>query len=254
MRVSVPIVLLTLLASAGCRRLEMRPADGPIVIAITTKPTSIDPAQATTQVCQDLARQQFQTLTAVDADGTTVGQLAASWNWAASRREITFKLKVAKFSDGTDIHPLDVKRSIERAASPSIASGEIETYLGDIDGADAFIKGRATEIAGISVNDSRRTVTFRLKTPVAGFVQKLSHPMCSIVRSTKQGLIGTGAYRLTHFVDGETYEFEPSTDNARHRLIFRVVEDASTRLNLAQAGKIDVCPISAPRRLRDSDS
>ncbi len=230
-------------ALVSCGRLPPSRHRNSIVIAISTTPTSLDPARATTQVCQDIARQQFETLTQVSKGGSIVGGLADTWSAAGS--VITFHLRHATFSDGSLVTPAEVKFSLSRACQPAFSAGEIGTYLGDIDGADQCIAGKSESITGIDIIQREGIVKFRLKGPTASFVAKLSNPMCSILKARGKELLGSGPYRKTSVEEGEHYNFEAVAGGAAatELLEFRVVQDTATRLNMARRQLIDVCPL-----------
>ena len=242
----VAIGLATLVLGCGVTP-RTHPNDGVVRVAITTIPTSLDPAKSTTLVTTELARQQFENLVSIDREAVLHPQLADTWNIANDGKTYTFHLRDAKFSDGTVLTPSVAKSSLERACSAEVGSAEVFLYLGDIAGATEMRQPQAKGIAGIQANDKSRTLTFRLVRRTPSFLSKLTHPVASIVHSTAKGLAGTGPYVLASQEIGNSYNFEPnrnfSGSVSNRGLKILVVSDSSTRINLFRTGALDICPI-----------
>jgi YVTN family beta-propeller protein len=95
-------------------------------------------------------------------------------------RSYRFRLRPGiRYSTGEAVRPGDFRRAIERdfqIGSPGAA------LFGDIAGADSCTGGRPCDLSrGIAINDAAGTVTFRLRHPDPGFLDKLTLPFAFAV-------------------------------------------------------------------------
>lgn len=234
------------LSGCGAPRFELGDAE-PLRLAITTTPTSLDPARSTTQVTADIARQQYETLVRLNDDGKLVGQLADWWRVTDGGLTYAFHLRPSTFSDGQPVTPSDVKASLERSCRADVGSSEVMLYLGDIEGADFLHRGYRLSIPAIEAKNHVDVVVIRLARRSPAFLAKLTHPCAAVVRETSGGLLGTGTYVLDDFVDGVRYRFKPNK-YAREKannagLDFEVISDPATRMNIFRRGQLDICPL-----------
>jgi peptide/nickel transport system substrate-binding protein len=114
-----------------------------------------------------------------------------------------------------EVTSADVKYAIERAGKPNVGSQYFQTYFGDLVGARAFQRGKASSISGIET-PTRYSIVFRLTAPTAALlVQALSLPITAPVppeyarrydranpSTYGQHLISTGPYTLTRYTPG----------------------------------------------------
>jgi peptide/nickel transport system substrate-binding protein len=115
-----------------------------------------------------------------------------------------------KYSDGTPVVASDVKFAIQRAIKVNWGAS---SFLLPIAGAQAYLNGKSTSISGIATNDSTRTITFTLSSPVGDFSNVLAFPATSpvpqntpmTVQTTKMP-VGVGAYTLQNVVPNTSYE------------------------------------------------
>ena len=116
----------------------------------STNPRQYDPH--TTYGSGD--KRVFSGLVSFDPQLNLTPDLAESWDVSPDGMTYTFKLRQnAKFHDGRPVTAQDVVYSLERAASPELASDTALTYLGDIVGAYEYALGQADNIAGIKALD-----------------------------------------------------------------------------------------------------
>ncbi len=91
----------------------------------------------------------------------------------------TFKLRDGvKFANGTPISGDDVKATFLRIFSPKLAS-PVAGFFTSIVGASDFGAGKATDIAGITVNGNE--IAFKLIQQQASFANRLTMPLACIV-------------------------------------------------------------------------
>jgi peptide/nickel transport system substrate-binding protein len=91
----------------------------------------------------------------------------------------TFTLRRGfRFSDGTAVTPASYARAIERALSPKMQS-PASTFLADVVGADAVMKGKATRPSGVVVRGD--TLTVKLTKPAPDFLNRIAMPFfCAV--------------------------------------------------------------------------
>jgi peptide/nickel transport system substrate-binding protein len=130
-----------------------------------------------------------------------VGDLAQSWTVSPDGLSFTFKLYPnIKFHDGSPLTSADVKASYERIIRPpqGIVSARQAYYsdFGDIETPD------------------ESTITFKLKTPVAGVLSLLASPFNCIYSAAKLAqnprypeteIMGSGAFTFVEHVRGATW-------------------------------------------------
>ncbi|WP_315834409.1 ABC transporter substrate-binding protein [Bradyrhizobium prioriisuperbiae] len=181
------------------------------------------------------------------------GELAESYEVSPDGLKITFKLRPAKWHDGTPVTAEDVKWSLDRAVSAkSLAAGQIGT-------------GSLTMPEQFRVVDDR-TVEVTLPKPDRLALANLATPLAPIINSKlarqhataedpwaqdwmKTNTAGSGAYTVEAFKPGEQIVLrrnENWTGGRDGKLPFfkRVIEqtipEAATRANLIEKGDADI--------------
>jgi peptide/nickel transport system substrate-binding protein len=111
--------------------------------------TGLDPHTQTAFSSLRLLELIYEPLVRLDAELNVVPAIATSWEFAEDARTLTFKLDPnAKFSDGSQVTPADVKASFERLLDEATAAAARSNFL---------------SIAGIDTPDDE-TVVFNLST------------------------------------------------------------------------------------------
>jgi len=124
--------------------------------------------------------------------------LASSWTISPDGLRYTFKLRSARFSDGTPVTAQDVKFSIDRFASPKTDAAYAEFLA-------AAYKSSSTPSAD--------TFVIELKQPDAGFLAALAVPVASITpkavvervgdNAFSSHPVGSGPFMLSSWVRGQ---------------------------------------------------
>ncbi len=91
--------------------------------------------------------------------------------WTIDNLDITFKLRDAKFSDGTDVTADDFAFAIKGFLQKSTGASRQGKFL-SIAGAQEYVDGTATDVSGIKVVDPK-TITLSLKEPDASIMLNL---------------------------------------------------------------------------------
>jgi len=177
-------------------------------------PPTLDPHLATDATSASYIVELYSGLVTIDRDLNVVPDIATSWDVSADGLVYTFHLRNdVFFHDGRPVTATDFKWSIERACAPETGSPVADTYLGDIVGVRAKLRGQATEVAGVKViNDYTLEIT--IDAPRHYFIEKLTYPTAFVLEKENVETdavgkpwtdhpIGTGPFRLERYVQGE---------------------------------------------------
>ncbi|NUQ86334.1 MAG: ABC transporter substrate-binding protein, partial [Anaerolineales bacterium] len=182
----------------------------------STNPRQYDPH--TTYGSGD--KRVFSGLVSFDPQLNLTPDLAESWNVSGGGTIYTFHLRQnAKFHNGRAVTAQDFVYSLERAASPELASDTALTYLGDIVGIYEFASGNADHIEGIQALDDH-TLQITIDAPKPYFLLKLTYPTAFVVdRENVEGDSewyrhpnGTGPYRLIEWTSFQRIVYEANRD------------------------------------------
>lgn len=186
-------------------------------------PITLDPACASDASSAEYIVEIFSGLLTFDRDLNIVPDIAEKWDVSPDGRIYTFHLRTnALFHDRSRrVTAADFKFSMERALNPKTQSTVGDVYLDDLLGAEDFIAGRASEVAGIKVVDEN-TLELTLKEPNALFLNKLTYPTSYVVDRNEvkdatcfQGNWtrkpnGTGPFKLKEWQLGQRIVLEPN--------------------------------------------
>ncbi|MCQ1571807.1 ABC transporter substrate-binding protein [Neorhizobium galegae] len=142
--------------------------------------TGLDPHKQTAFSSIRLLELIYEPLVRFDKDLQIVPAVAASWEFAADAKQITFKLNPnAKFQDGKPVTAADVKASFERLLDEKTAAAARANFL---------------SIASIETPD-QATVVFKLSQPDVPLLTAMASINASIVPAAEiaAGTIGTKA-------------------------------------------------------------
>ena len=201
-------------------RVEPR-APGEIRLA-RGEPITLDPALTTDATSASYVVELFGGLVTLSRDLQVVPDLAEELPVPVINPDgsATYRFTIrrdALFHNGTRVTADDVKRSIERHASPDTFSPTAIDYLGDIVGARDYIRGRVDAIQGIRVVDDR-TVEISIDAPKKYFLAKLTYPTAFVVdvdqieadpRNWARTPNGTGPFTLKEWDLGNQIILEP---------------------------------------------
>ncbi|MYI82254.1 MAG: peptide ABC transporter substrate-binding protein [Chloroflexi bacterium] len=231
-------------------------------------PVTLDPHIAGDSGSAEYIVEVFNGLVTISPDLNIELDLADSLEISPDGLQYTFTLRDdILFHNGRRVTAEDVRWSIERAASPELASPTALAYLGDIIGVREHFYGLAETIEGVEVIDDR-TVRFTIDAPKPYFLAKLSYPTAFVVdqqqiesnpRGWTRRPVGTGPYRLQEWRIGERivlranprYHFgEPSVREVLYELA------GGSTLTRFENGELDVAFISVNDidRARDPNS
>jgi ABC-type transport system substrate-binding protein len=194
---------------------------GSIVVTYKDDIVTLDPAIGYDWVNWSMIKSLFSRLMEYKP-GTAelVPGLAESYDISKDGLTYTFKLrKGVKFHNGREVVAQDVKYSLERTINPKTESPGAG-FFDSISGTDAFKKGKAKEIKGISVVDPG-TVKFTLTRPDATFLHAMAINFASVVpkeavdaagKDFGKKPVGSGAFMLAEWKLGQQLVFKRNPD------------------------------------------
>lgn len=222
------------------------------LVLITEEPATLDPA-LTREGTASIVGHLFSGLIRFNPQLQLEPDLAERWEVSADGLTYTFYLRPdIVFHDGRSLTASDIKAAWQRAADPSLGSATAPLYLGDIQGAKAYLAGTADEISGIVVDgDTKLIVT--LDAPKPYFLAKLTQPVTFVTNPSTadwHNPSGTGPFQLGRWQEGKVIVLErnpdyylapPSVDAVVYLL-------GSSGLGAYEAGLVDMTEVS-PRSL-----
>ncbi len=234
--------------------------------AITSEPTTLDPATVRDGTTIDLLQQLYEGLVKWDATNQLVPGMAEKWDISADGTTYTFHIrKGVKFPNGREVNAEDFKYSIDRSCDPATKSTTADLYLSDIVGAVDRIHGKAgtRDVSGVRVVDSNTLevkITSYKPYWLANMAQPPAYVVCKEVVEGNCGRIdslksaaGTGPFTLAYYKPNYviTLAANASYHDGKPKLDFierPVILDANARLSKYEAGELDYVEI-APRDL-----
>ena len=236
------------------------PLDQALVLAggESTNPRQYDPH--TTHGSGD--KRIFSGLVAFDPELNLIPDLAEGWEVSPDGKTYTFHLRQnARFHNGKPVTAQDVLYSLERSASPALASDTALTYLGDIAGIWEYALGETQHIAGLNLIDDH-TIQITIDAPKPYFLLKLTYPTAFVldkenVESGEEWYRqpnGTGPYRLIEWVRFERMVYEANADfylGAPSIQYIIVNLYAGYAQQLYEMGEVDIAGIYSIERFTD---
>ena len=221
-----------------------------------SEPETLDPANASGVPANNVIRDLFEGLTAVDSNGKVVAGVAESWKQTDAQTWV-FKLrKNARWSNGDGVTAEDFVYGMRRFVDPATASKYASTYGIFLQNAKEIIDGKkpSTEL-GVKAVDA---YTLEIKTPFpAGFLPEvLSNLQLGPVHKatidkhgkewTKPGnIVGNGAFTLKDWQVNSKIILNKSPtywDNKNVQLTkmtYLAVEEQNADVKLFESGEND---------------
>src|SRR5215831_20912747 len=126
----------------------------------------------------------FEPLTTMDDQGRLRPRLASSWSSDPAKRIWTFRLRLARFHDGTPVTAADVVASLTKAGAPWRCNAP-----------------------------DRQTVTIEANSPVLRMPEVIALAKYAIVKRQADGaLVGSGPYKLSEWQAGQRAFFSANED------------------------------------------
>jgi oligopeptide transport system substrate-binding protein len=220
------------------------------------EPPTLDPALTQDATSAAYIVEIFSGLVTLNRALGVVPDIAESWELSNDDTTYTFHLRDdVQFHDGKPVTAQDFKYSIERACDPATGSVVADTYLGDIVGAQAKLRGQADEVSGVVVADDF-TLEITIDSPKAYFLAKLTYPTAFVVdQENVEGSAqpwtdrpnGTGPFRLAEYELGlkivlernEAYYGTPKPDLERVNFVLA----GGSAMTMYETGELDAVPV-----------
>lgn len=228
-----------------------------LIVATTGEANSLDPHNTTDTVSKEIYSVVTETLVMLDENGDIAPLLAKSWEQSDDGKSWTFQLEDGVlFHDGTEFNAEAVKASFERVTNKE---NKLARYplLGPY-------------LDKITTNGDHE-VTFHLNSPVGPFLNILAFPSGNNIISPKSiemgeeaiknKPIGTGPYKIKHWLPGSDTVFEANLDYWGDApqvdlITFKSVPENASRVIMLETGEADIItdvPHSDTDRLNDND-
>jgi peptide/nickel transport system substrate-binding protein len=236
--------LSTVLHATSDAAAQVPQRGGMITAAVDLEPASLDPAYSNASTDRRVYNLFVENLLQQDDTGKFVPMLAESWEYAADRRSITFRLrKGVKFHDGTEFDAAAVKFNLDRIVDPA-ANTRARQYLGDYASADVI--------------DSS-TVRINMKQASGAFLSVLALEAGSMLSPTAikamgqdfgRRPVGTGPFKVVSWTSGrvEAERFDgywrDGADGRKlpylDKVVVRVISNTAVKIVELKAGGIQI--------------
>ena len=202
-RLVASLTVALVLAGAGQAVAQTPKRGGVLTLARQGEATNLDPHKVPAFTSHRVFELVFSTLTRLGPDLTVQPELAESWTLSPDGRQVTLRLRAAKFHNGEPLTGADVKYTLERILNPN-TKAVARAWFVDLDRVES---------------PDPRTVVLHLKQPNVALLIYLAHPNTSIVSekvaraanddlSRKEHAIGSGPFRLAEWVPDNFMRFE----------------------------------------------
>jgi ABC-type transport system substrate-binding protein len=238
---------------------------GVLRLASSSDVNTLDPALGYDETSWLFEQMQFDTLVDYDDATNVVPELAESWTTSPDGTRWEFQVRRdVRFSTGRPMTAADVAYSLQRILTPSVHSLGAE-FFQNIVGASEFIAGTAPTVRGLEAPAPDRLVV-TLTAPDPLFLHKLTLPFASAVdRETVERVgqgafarspVGTGAFRLTAWTQGQELRLERNPNYWRPGLPYLDAIDLQIGLSgqlswfQYQRGGLDITEVPSAEFLR----
>jgi oligopeptide transport system substrate-binding protein len=206
----------------------------PLKIQLSAEPNTLDPYHVSDVLGFNLISNVAEGLLRLDGKGELKNGLAESYKISKDGRTYRFRLRQgAKWSDGKAVEIDEFVAGFKRALDPKTAAR------------DASLLASVKE-----VRKEGEELVIELKAPDSSLLQVITMPLAAPIRSDSRGPGGewkaespsTGAYRISVYKPDREIRLEPNPHygGASLPLLFRVVPEETTALNLFETGGLDI--------------
>ncbi|MFT8537463.1 ABC transporter substrate-binding protein [Bifidobacterium aquikefiri] len=215
-----------------------------ITVGLSAQVKNIDPIYAYDFVTSPVTNQVTESLLQFNKKNQIVPMLAKSWKQVNSTTYVYEIRNNVKFSDGKPMTMDDVIYSLNRYREPSLASYVAWMY----DSVDT-IKQTGTWELTVKLKSPDALWKYATATSGTGIVEKSVVEKLGKAYGTVNGLpVGTGAYKITKWASGGdiSMQYNPNYWNKAagvpdvKNIIFRPIEEDSTRVAASTSGQIDL--------------
>lgn len=239
-----------------------------VVIQIGGEPSTLDPARVVDQYGFGILRNVVEGPFKLDSDGKLEKGLMATHSVSTDglKHEMTLRTN-AKWSDGKAVTLQDCLFGLRRALDPKTASPNADSFFAIANARDVFEGRKPVETLGVSIEGDRLVI--RLAKPDPSLPLVLTLPAAAPAREElftankgnwSPSFPVTGRYRIERYSPADRIELTPNPNHprpAKTKVIYRILTEEITAMNLFEAGRLDVVStVTATEidRLRAKDS
>ncbi len=223
-------------------------ADDTLVVGLSADITTFEPAAISSRDNANIVRHIFNTLQAIEADGSIVPELATDLAISDDGLAYTYTLKEGVVcSDGEPLTAEDVAYSFNRAADPANA------FTGNTPG---FVFSSIGFTDAVAVDDTHVQINISAPNKIAfGLIAEVYvHCKGSYEAMTMEQAamtpIGSGPYKLASWTPGSEVVLEKVGEPANFQnIVYRIIPEASTRSAELIAGNVDIITNVAPDQI-----
>jgi ABC-type transport system substrate-binding protein len=259
-------IVVGALMIAPALRVAAAPGDSTFRIYMVGDTRTLDPAVAADFPSASNSFLQHLRLVSSDAAGKINPMGARSWAVTGGGLVYTFELDPrAKFHNGKPVTAADWKWSLDRIVQPETASGAAQAVLGGVAGFDAVRSGATKSLAGVRAVNALTLQIALAPEGRGGILNRLASYQAAVLNKDEveanrdwsdRGLAAAGPFKLTRWERNVRFVYVANRDYVLgapkvDTLELVIVPSAVTRLNLYEAGQIDVTdvPLADYRRI-----
>lgn len=233
---------------------------GTLVVRIQSEPPSlnkiVDSDLTTTWM---LERKVLQSLAELDAsqhpDYPLKPVLAESWDISDDGLTVTFKIrKGVKWHDGKPFSGKDVVATMEKIRDPTVRAMSLRNYFENLESLETLPGDDYTVVAKYS---SPYFLGFRSLATLPIYPKHLLDEAGDLMgHPIHRAPVGTGPFKFKEWITGDRIIFERNEDYWGRkayvdRVVYRMVEDATTAFQLLQKGDFDIYTTIQPQQWSD---
>lgn len=227
-----------------------------------SNPPDLDPQTTTDQVSLMIVNACYEGLVRLQADGKAYQDtgIAKSWEISDDKLTYTFKLRDAKWSDGTAITASDFEYAWKRALNPATAS-QYAYMLYHIKGGQAYNTGEGSvdDVAVKALDDKTLEVTLERPTPFfASLTSFATYNPAQKAAIEKHGdeytsdvnnMVFSGPFKIVEWVQEQKLTLEKNEmywdkDNVKlDRIEGDMIIDVNTPVNLYETNSLDAIAV-----------
>jgi oligopeptide transport system substrate-binding protein len=252
------IVLIVLVAFAGCSCSDNRELSGPVLHrGLASEPESLDPHKARTIQAAEVLRDIGEGLVGYSPTGELVAAAAERWEVSADGTIYTFYLRPeARWSNGDAVIAEHFVFSLRRLVDPATAAFYAQFLADLVNAADIVAGDKGIETLGVEAVDDL-TLKIRLARPTPYLLSLLTHPSTFPIHpgsvsahgdafARPGNMLSNGAYVLEAWTPGSNISirrnanYRNNVETAVDNVMYHVIVQATAELNRYRAGELHI--------------
>lgn len=171
-------------------KLKMYQNKGFLVLSIPVKLDNLEPISFLNAHTKLSLPMVYESLVSIGTQQELQPILAESWTITSDNKSIIMTIKPGHyFSDNSEVTTKDIANSISRVCSNK---SKVSEEIKGLSGCEERVKNQNSNL-GIQIIDNKR-IKFNINCSPTNFLYQLSSPSLVIIKSTPNGIIGSGPY------------------------------------------------------------